>query len=83
MYFHLFCLFVPREESQVSEAGAAGLSDICGGFQDVLPDQSQDTNSDELLAHMLQLQFDQEYDRDLVKEEAKYNGTSKGFYSKT
>jgi len=44
----------------------------------MLPDQSQDTNSDELLAHMLQLQFDQEYDRDLIKEEAKCNGTSKG-----
>jgi len=65
-----------KEESQGTES-ETGLSDICGGFQDMLPDQSQDTNSDELLAHMLQLQFDQEYDRDLIKEEAKCNGTSK------
>lgn len=34
--------------------------------------------SDEMLAQLLQLQFDQEYDRALVKEEAKYNGSSKG-----
>lgn len=34
--------------------------------------------SDEMLAQMLQLQFDQEYDRDLGKVEAKYNGSSKG-----
>jgi RIO kinase 3 len=38
----------------------------------------QETMSDEMLAQLLQLQFDQEYDRDLGKEEAKYNGTSKG-----
>jgi hypothetical protein len=31
-----------------------------------------------MLAQLLQLQFDQEYDRALGKEEAKYNGTSKG-----
>jgi len=36
--------------------------------------------SDEMLAQMLQLQFDQEYDRNLGKEEAKYNGSSKGLY---
>ena len=34
-----------------------------------------------MLAQMLQLQFDQEYDRNLGKEEAKYNGSSKGFYT--
>lgn len=38
----------------------------------------QDTMNDEMLAQLLQLQFDQEYDRALGKEEAKYNGTSKG-----
>lgn len=38
----------------------------------------QETVSDEMLAQLLQLQFDQEYDRALGKEEAKYNGTSKG-----
>jgi hypothetical protein len=37
--------------------------------------------SDEMLAKMLQLQFDQEYDRDLGKVEAKYNGASKGITS--
>ena len=37
-----------------------------------------DTMSDEMLAQMLQLQFDQEYDRDLGKVEAKFNGSSKG-----
>jgi len=50
---------------------------ICEGLQDTFPDLPPDTNSDELLAHMLQLQFDQEYDRDLGREEAKCNGTSK------
>ena len=53
--------------------------------EDVLiPPDLQDTNSDEILAQMLQLQFNQEYDRALGKEEAKYNGTSKGsFHPKT
>lgn len=37
-----------------------------------------DTTSDEVLAQMLQLQFDQEYDRDLRKVEEKFNGSSKG-----
>lgn len=31
-----------------------------------------------LLAQMLQLQFDREHDNMLAKEEAKYNGESKG-----
>lgn len=47
-------------------------SQACGGTP------VQETVSDEMLAQLLQLQFDQEYDRALGKEEAKYNGTSKG-----
>lgn len=41
-----------------------------------------DTTSDEMLAQMLQLQFDQEYDRDLGRVEAKFNGSSKGIMLK-
>lgn len=53
-------------------AGEDVKSQACGGTP------VQETVSDEMLAQLLQLQFDQEYDRALGKEEAKYNGTSKG-----
>lgn len=36
-----------------------------------------DTNSDELIARMLQLQFDKEHNSMLEQEQKKYNGTSK------
>ncbi len=59
--------------SQWPELTAAGMVDEASGGTEV-----QETVSDEMLAQLLQLQFDQEYDRALGKEEAKYNGTSKG-----
>lgn len=59
--------------SQWPELTAAGMVDEASGGTAV-----QETVSDEMLAQLLQLQFDQEYDRALGKEEAKYNGTSKG-----
>lgn len=59
--------------AQWPELTAAGMVDEASGGTAV-----QETVSDEMLAQLLQLQFDQEYDRALGKEEAKYNGTSKG-----
>ena len=43
----------------------------------VIP-ESCDTTSDLLIAQMVQLQMDDEHDRQLKREEAKWNGTSKG-----
>lgn len=40
--------------------------------------QTGDCSSDEVIANMLQLQFNREYDADLKKIEQKYNGASKG-----
>lgn len=37
-----------------------------------------DTSSDAVLAQMLQTQFDKEYDAQLLREEKKFNGDSKG-----
>ena len=68
--FLVFFFF--REESIHQEVGAVATENF-----DLLIDP-EDTMSDEMLAKMLQLQFDQEYDRDLGKVEAKYNGASKG-----
>ena len=66
--------FHDREDlSQWPELTGAGVMDEASGGTLV-----QETVSDEMLAQLLQLQFDQEYDRALGKEEAKKNGTSKG-----
>lgn len=37
-------------------------------------------DSDEMIARMLQMQFDKEHDEVVKRTEAKYNGTSKGRY---
>lgn len=67
-------IFCYREDlSQWPELTGAGMMDEASGGMPV-----QETVSDEMLAQLLQLQFDQEYDRALGKEEAKKNGTSKG-----
>ena len=69
-----FLRFLSREElSQWPELNLTNeeMAEACGP-------PVQDTVSDEMLAQLLQLQFDQEYDRALGKEEAKYNGSSKG-----
>ena len=73
-YFYL----VFRECNEAISNLAVGES--ASGGEDLFSDSSQDTMSDEMLAQMLQLQFDQEYDRNLGKEEAKYNGSSKGLH---
>lgn len=54
---------------------AAGMSDIP---QEVLEALSEDSSgSDEIIARMLQIQFDKEYDEELKREEKHYNRASK------
>lgn len=43
----------------------------------LLPDEGPDTTSDLMLAQMLQMQFDREFDNQLRREEKKFNGDSK------
>lgn len=40
--------------------------------------QDTDTSSDLMLAQMLQMEFDREFDTQLRREEKKFNGESKG-----
>lgn len=44
----------------------------------MLSDEVSDTTSDLMLAKMLQMQFDREFDDQLRREEKKFNGDSKG-----
>lgn len=44
----------------------------------LLSDEGCDTSSDLMLAQMLQMQFDREFDDQLRREEKKFNGDSKG-----
>uniref|UniRef100_A0A3Q1J8K5 Serine/threonine-protein kinase RIO3 n=1 Tax=Anabas testudineus TaxID=64144 RepID=A0A3Q1J8K5_ANATE len=44
---------------------------------DLLSDEAPDTTSDLMLAQMLQMQFDREFDNQLRREEKKFNGDSK------
>lgn len=44
----------------------------------LLADEAPDTASDLMLAQMLQMQFDREFDDQLRREEKKFNGDSKG-----
>lgn len=44
----------------------------------LLSDEVCDTSSDLMLAQMLQMQFDREFDNQLRREEKKFNGDSKG-----
>lgn len=44
----------------------------------MLSDEVPDTTSDLMLAQMLQMQFDREFDDQLRREEKKFNGDSKG-----
>lgn len=44
----------------------------------LLSDELCDTSSDLMLAQMLQMQFDREFDEQLRREEKKFNGDSKG-----
>lgn len=43
--------------------------------------ENVDTSSDLMLAQMLQMEFDREYDAQLRREEKKFNGDSKGTLS--
>lgn len=43
-----------------------------------LAQQDTDTSSDLMLAQMLQMEFDKEFDTQLRREEKKFNGESKG-----
>lgn len=45
---------------------------------DLLFDEAGDTTSDLMLAQMLQMQYDREFDDQLRREEKKFNGDSKG-----
>ena len=49
---------------------------------DVMIEEGKETDSDLLLAQMLQLQFNREYDAELSREEQKYNKDSKGVLNK-
>lgn len=42
--------------------------------------QDTDTASDLMLAQMLQMEFDREFDTQLRREEKKFNGESKGTF---
>lgn len=42
---------------------------------------SPDTENDFLLAQMIQLEYDREYDRTIDSMEKRYNGESKGIYT--
>lgn len=44
----------------------------------LLSEDAADTTSDLMLAQMLQMQFDREFDDQLRREEKKFNGDSKG-----
>lgn len=46
----------------------------------LLSDEVSETTSDQVLAKMLQLQFDREFDDQLRREEKRFNGDSKGSY---
>lgn len=49
-------------------------------IQDCAIYETNDTDSDEVIAHMLQDQFNKEYDLMLKRTEEKFNRDSKGIY---
>lgn len=54
------------------------LFSVRPGSDLLLSDEATDTTSDLMLAQMLQMQFDREFDDQLRREEKKFNGDSKG-----
>lgn len=71
-----YALQLQKEEERVTMpvADASPTHDIpC----DVMIEEGKETDSDLLLAQMLQLQFNREYDAELSREEQKYNKDSK------
>jgi hypothetical protein len=59
-------------------AAAAGNDDDIAAILAAAGIEEGDTNSDEIIARMMQLQFDQEHNAMLDREANKFNGTSKG-----
>lgn len=63
------------EKSDKTINEAAGFSEIPEEVLEALADDP--VESDELIARMLQMQYDKEYDDGLKREEKHFNGTSK------
>ena len=85
--FHLqFLCF--RSEILKSEAAAAPVPSLAGidasqeDIAAILAAAGADgeTQDDEMIARMMQLQFDREHNAMLDREATKYNGTSKGWF---
>lgn len=66
-----------EEEKIVVSVPARSISPNIDIPPDIAGDGSPETDSDLLLAQMMQLQFDREYDAELSREEQKCNGESK------
>lgn len=64
-FFFLLCFFILHSVAE-------------GPF---ITGENVDTSSDLMLAQMLQMEFDREYDAQLRREEKKFNGDSKGIFA--
>ncbi|KAM4705885.1 serine/threonine-protein kinase RIO3 [Rhinophrynus dorsalis] len=64
-------------ELQLEEESHAFPEEVINDEGPFLTGDNIDTSSDEVLAQMLQMQFDKEYDAQLLREEKKFNGDSK------
>ncbi|XP_053570958.1 serine/threonine-protein kinase RIO3 [Bombina bombina] len=64
-------------ELQLEEETHSFPQDLLVDNGPLLTGDNIDTSSDEVLAQMLQTQFDKEYDAQLLREEKKFNGSSK------
>jgi RIO kinase 3 len=77
-----------QEEAKYLKEVVGGLSSDEEDFvlpteldlSDLMSQNTTDCGSDELIAQMLQMQYNKEYDSNLKKVEQKYNGASKGKY---
>ncbi len=67
----------PIFREEVAEPAAATSADDQFADAEV---EGDETSNDFMLAQMLQRQFNEEHDKQLKREEAKYNGPSKGVY---
>lgn len=54
------------------------LPGVCRVSEPLFTGEETDTASDLMLAQMLQMEFDREFDTQLRREEKKFNGDSKG-----
>ncbi|KAG8571054.1 hypothetical protein GDO81_011515 [Engystomops pustulosus] len=64
-------------ELELEEETCAFPPEVVSDDGPFLTAENIDTSSDEVLAQMLQMQFDKEYDAQLRREEKKFNGDSK------